>query len=411
MSSHSSLPGARLSAGVRAAQDPRGRLIDAYVCLVGLLIAGYACFAPGIYHEWSAGDWLINYQGGFVRRGLAGTPLLLLSRLSGLSPVLLSLLLGLLVYAVLLVSLRRLVRQSSRSVWVLAALVSPAGLSFQLLDPYVGFRKELILLSALAWLLAYGEPLLRRRAATTVFMLVVCTLTILSHEGMICFLPYLFAALPVCGRGVRDSLRLCVLPCLAAVAAAATCALHPGDAEIARRICASLGLSYATDGTSMCRGGPISFLGMSPAAARAQTAQLIAFGHYWRLYPPLVVLALLPALAGSRQLRAEGRTRGLRIVWLAAAAGWAGSLPLFLFAEDWGRWIYINALCLTLLLLRLDRCTRPLRAAQPLGALGRLRLAALALYGGLWTLPHFVWSVPERLGYVGLLATTARHML
>jgi len=36
-------------------------------------------------HPWQTGDWLINYQSGFVRRGLIGELFFMLSRLTGLN--------------------------------------------------------------------------------------------------------------------------------------------------------------------------------------------------------------------------------------------------------------------------------------------------------------------------------------
>ena len=347
-----------------------------------------------------------------MRCGLAGSVLLglsrlsRLSRLSGLSPASLAVAAGLVLYAVLLLSARRLMRRSSRALWTWAALLSPATLSFQLLDPHGGFRKELILLAFLAVLLACGQSLLRHRGASLFVLLGVCVTCVLSHEGLICFLPYLVAALVLSGCRLRDSLLLAAPPGLAALAAAVAATLHPGSLDTARSICASLGRTLTLHGGSICHGGAIPYLGVSSAVARSETAAVVGQNHYWRFYAPLVLLCLAPLLAGSRRLLAAGRGRELRVIWLAAGVSGAGSLMLFLYAEDWGRWIYIHTVCLSLLLLRLDAETAPVRLPGRPRARHLPRLAALALYAGCWTLPHCVVihvAPTPRLGYLGLL--------
>ena len=39
------------------------------------------------YDSWTIGEWLINYQGGFVRRGLSGETIYFLSNSLKISPI------------------------------------------------------------------------------------------------------------------------------------------------------------------------------------------------------------------------------------------------------------------------------------------------------------------------------------
>jgi len=94
----------------------------------------------------------------------------------------------------------------------------------------------------------------------------------------------------------------------------------------------------------------------------------------------------------------------VRVVWCMAALSFAGSLILFVYATDWGRWIYIHVVSIAVLLLYLDGLRRAGRSPES-PATGRRRVLVCALlffYATLWTLPHVPMQTP-RFGYVGLV--------
>jgi hypothetical protein len=96
------------------------------------------------------GDWLVNYEGGFVRRGLLGQMLLWEGRSfpGTLLPLVLSIQVAL--YGMLLVWGYRLLSPHVQSrVSILLLGLSPASFLFEALNPQ-GFRKELLGLVLLA---------------------------------------------------------------------------------------------------------------------------------------------------------------------------------------------------------------------------------------------------------------------
>ncbi|MGC8529497.1 MAG: hypothetical protein ACP5OP_04775, partial [Leptospirillia bacterium] len=60
-----------------------------YFLIILVFIAVGAWNQIGFHEGFNIGDWLINYQGGFVRRGLIGEILYHLSRLTTVSPAIL----------------------------------------------------------------------------------------------------------------------------------------------------------------------------------------------------------------------------------------------------------------------------------------------------------------------------------
>ena len=377
-----------------------------------LVFIGAATLLNGILSEhfnasWSISEWLINYEGGFVRRGLSGEAGYLLGHLFGISPVFCVVFFYLSLYGVLLLAVRQLVLQSSLSFWVLAVMLSPATFSFQVLDMWAGFRKEVIYIAALSLLLALLQRSRLSAAGATVYIAAALSVAILCHEPLICFAPYFFAALVLSGFTPVQAARQCAIPFALGVGVAFLCARHPGNMNIATQICSSVGYKLLPEGTQVCADGAITHLSYTSAMAAAETRHAIQQYGYYRLYPCRFVLVFIPAILGSVALYRRGFRRNVKILWLTAAASFVASLLLFVFAMDWGRWIYIHAISISLLLLFMDgrddgstvvtpvsRSVRPWRR--------RAAVFALAVYATFWTLPGYNLKTP-RFGYVGLV--------
>ena len=95
---------------------------------------------------WQTGDWLINYGGGFVRRGLVGELLHGLA-VDGWQLLWLVALVQVGLVLVLFTSSGILFWRTSASPAWLMLTVSPAFLMFPVLYPFGGLRKELFILA------------------------------------------------------------------------------------------------------------------------------------------------------------------------------------------------------------------------------------------------------------------------
>ncbi len=400
------------------------QLLLGYLVGVAAVVAIYAVRNARALHPWVLGEWLINYSAGPVRRGLLGELVLVASRGLHLPLVGLTLALQLAIYAVFYGGVYRLSAGVRWSLPLVAALVSPATMAFTVLDPPSSVRKEALLFATLAVVLLLlrravrsGAGAVRPLMPTGVLLAVVAPVLVLTHEALLCYLPYLFAAPFLLLPQWRTALRLVAVPALLAVIAAALVVGHPGDRAQASRICdsvgASVGTRFSVDDIAGPCGGAIAYLGMSRPAAREETRRAALVYRYDTRYPLPMALALAPAallLWGRlRRGRAEERRRAW---WLIGFAGVAllGSLPLFVYARDWGRWVHLHATCLLLLLLALEWMGRDEGVREDAGALELARErprrlvagAALLLYATAWTLPA-VGIFPGRFGYLDLL--------
>jgi hypothetical protein len=386
-----------------------------YAVLVYLILIAFVTTAFGVLNGriksvWAVGDWLINYQGGFVRRGLIGEVALQAAHALHISPIVVVIFLQLCLYYAIFYCVWSLAKKSSLDLAILAAIVSPATLAFQVLDPPAGFRKDIIFLAGLSLLL-----LLLKRSSTSAIALSVylsCTvvLALLCHESLSFYLPYYFGAVYIANRDFRLSLKIAVVPVILAAITFVVVYEHPGSPQVAQQICGSLGATMTVPNAGLC-GGAIYYIGNDQNFYHDEVMMLIHVFHYWALYPVLLCLALVPlGLAFLRPKSGEKTNNAMTALAFTVACAALTSVPLFYVGADWGRWICVHATSIMLILLFIDQTTENKETA-PVWMAGSHRWLAtglLAVYATCWTLPH-VPIFEGRFGYFSLVKYLAQY--
>jgi hypothetical protein len=382
------------------------RWFGLYLVFVATVSSVYGFLNARRGSGWAIGEWLTNYSAGFIRRGLVGEVVLLLGRASEINLVWIVFGIQVAVYLIFLWCVYRLT-EGLRWGWMVAALLlSPATLGFIVLDPPNGFKKEILLFAALGaviCLLLYARLRDWQMAALLSTLGVVL---VLSHEPLLFYLPYIFAAVALHSSSMRRALGVVAWPAILCGIAAIAVLLHPGDRAMAEKICSSVGGTLGTldvHDADVC-GGALLWLQQSLAEAHSYVMVAARLHHSFSLYGLLAVPTLLPAIAALVMLyRRDAARREVKIIAASSAVAFAGSLFVFYSGRDWGRWIHIHAVCLMLLVLMVSRGERP--GAQPpiclRGARRWAAVAALAIYATCWTLPA-VDIFPARSGCYGL---------
>ncbi|KMM16318.1 hypothetical protein [Synechococcus sp. GFB01] len=349
---------------------PKGAVAGLWTVLKALILlipAVLATQAVVNYHQlldgnaYQVNEWMINYQGGFARRGLSGEILLAVARgLGGLDLGAWALLLtGLSAWGYALATLPRLL--TARLPVAVAAAYAPVFYPmFLFWDANAVARKDVLALLFTLALLALTR--LRARAMPGILLAgggIGLALLSLTHEALFFFAAPVFLIIGWLGlrrRGIsrrRALLRLGLssAPALLAMLAIAVWGSVPSQAAVeamcmawkdldAAMICAPL--QPAFDAVT----NPENYVGELP-----QT-----WGGDWRQYRRVLLMLLyLGALFGAvlpELMAGLGSRRRLRRRSLLVAAGCLlPTVPLYAVSTDYGRWLATAASCACLILL------------------------------------------------------------
>ena len=364
-----------------AAAPARARLLRA-----GLLIAVLAAFwvaqidaSRRFLHQypwsWSWSEMLVDYQGGFVKRGLLGEAAFRLQGVISPDRLVVDALAAAYLFASagLVLALRLPARFAG-----LLFLASPAGGLFPLLNPAAFGRKDAFVLAALV------AGFLTARSCRRPNLALAGTMAIFLVAGLlveIAWFYYPLVAAVLLARWRERPLRWRLGAAAAAAAYTLGClalTLLAPKVDTAAIAASWNHMPFDTDVTgALCclNFGFAQALGI----ARATLPSL-------RGYAVAALLGTLPlALLAARRPPA-------RVDPLAAAVGAAGLLaaafPLAVTA-DWGRYIYLwhTAAFLSYWTASRDRPDAAARRPTPEGLL--LRVALLALYASTWQVVHY----------------------
>lgn len=355
---------------------------------LGRAIREYASTIPLGGDPWMTGDWLINYAGGFVRRGLFGELFLAVAPagepgLWGLFAFQLGCYGVVLAYCVHALILARF------SWSAIALLCGPVGLAFVGWDTQGGFRKEILVFALLA-LLAWSR---RGDNRTRILLLVSGTLplwalSVFSWESTAQLLP---AVVYLLWTGAHRPLvvfrrSMAALYAVVAGVGAVLSALAHGEPGTPGQICAAV-RAHGFLGPDLCGsvsagGGGIDAIGWTSARA------ILDVAASWPLYVgflPLIGLALLPVVASR---------------WFTANWGWflvitVAVLPMYFVVTDYGRWTHVLVMALAFCVTAADPLEAHASVWNPLVAV---------LYVTLWGMPHHL--APDASWYgLGLVNT------
>jgi hypothetical protein len=332
-------------------------------------------------HSWKTGDWLINYSGGFIRRGLMGSFALFISNLLLVNVKWIIFFIQAFVFICFVyLVLKEFYKFNSESTLVLWLLNPSFAFIFWLNDPSVAFRKEILIYLTLVFFLnaLKGDFI---SYAWLILGYVAFGIAGFSHEAIVFFLPaFLFPFYDYYSRfpNARYTLIKLVIPVLFLTFAVILVAkLFTGSEHHMDAICRSLDpFNLRSD---ICEGA-ISWLQRD---AKFAHQEVVDFGpKVWINYFILLILSVAPFL-----LFKPDRNLFLFYSSTILAIG-----PLFYLASDHGRWIsmIVTSCLLTTLWLR------PLVFKNSLKGYG--------FYGFCFV---FIWALPncgKELPGLGLLS-------
>ena len=142
------------------------------------------------YSDWQYADWLINYQGGFIRRGLIGELLFKTQNFLLLDLDILVLCFVILLYLVLTIFLVKSVKYLENSKIDTLIFLSPGFFLYPIMNSEIIGRKEIFLFAILG-LFVFLEKYVKDRYLLVITIFIVLVLS-LTHTGLLFYSPYLF---------------------------------------------------------------------------------------------------------------------------------------------------------------------------------------------------------------------------
>lgn len=359
-----------------AHQIPLPRAIVAFGILglsAAVALLNYAVVIAYGGNDHQAADWLISYPDGFVRRGLFGE---LLFGIAPNGPGTLWLLFAIQVacYIPLYAFFVNYLFRTNFSWSAIALVASPAALPFIGWDPLGGFRKEILGFLALV-LIAFARRQLAQRWRIVLLLtaLAAWTLGVFSWEALALMLPAVgFLLLTEPTLPLRRTMT--GLFTTIGVGAFTASTIWHGNAATSTQLCTKI-LNHGL-GQNLCTGA-VAWMGRGVQDSMDALTKGAATnsGYFF-----MIAVALLP-IALSPWLRRYG-------VWALAAT--IGIAPLFVLGIDYGRWIHILVIELSICIAVSQRELIESRLWNPL---------SVGLFVSLWALPHADPTLPNTPGW------------
>jgi hypothetical protein len=323
--------------------------------LCGMVAISHRVVFSGEADSFAVSEWLINYAGGFVRRGLGGATILWLASALNESPRVVLFAILLVCYAIIFASVAAMMlRLRDANYLELLLAISPFATLFPLLHKVAGQRKEVLIL-ALAGVAGTTSAGRLDSGAKYVGWSLAFALLVATHDGSIFFLPLFVIYLQMLAPPRRPLAYRAVLLLLPAAGVFLLSCLRSAQVDVGA-ICAAM---YRAAQGGWCIAAPADSFPFAAAWLKASALEglrsvIVRYtaGSFTTL--PLTLLAgaagLIPVVIALRRdtaLLPAVQALPLRssFVWLSILA----VTPVFAVGNDWNRWFYIATSLLTLL--------------------------------------------------------------
>ena len=284
-------------------------------------------------HTFLTSDWLINYNYGFVKRGLAGT---IFFNLTSDPDLMLDIISGVLItiYLFIFYFLNKSFKSQKQNLISIILIFSPAAFLFPIYDSQGGFRKEIIGILAL-FIIASQFRNKNYRPYLTLGAFIY-TFGIFSHSVNFFFLTtILFIIYKFYQSKNFYDYGLFIVPTLIYLLMYVVFSASENELYFIRdNICDDL---RNMNLFNLCGHGSFDYLVWDINANYVITQNFIInerrSEHY--IYILLFIISLIPYLF-------DKNIKNFFAPFFIISISF---IPLFVFAIDWGRWIYIMSIC------------------------------------------------------------------
>lgn len=278
-------------------------------------------------HAWILGDWLINYQdGGFKRRGISGSFLFVLYNITGIKLQLLVFLEQLFFYVFFMFFFFKTLRYRVVTIGYVLFVLSPLTFVFCLNNLTSVGRKEIIIFSIFAFFVYSISSNSYSKLRENVVLTMIFG-SVFFHEIMFFYVPYFIVVLYFFNQKVNwfNYSRYV----MAAFIPVVFIYLFGGDINQGKTL--AILLQKGVD----IKGGIIQW-----------PTEFDTFSYYldyskmYALYALSFLLGLVLVFFLLKELSLNNKV--IKEFFMIIGACFIFTIPIFILAVDWGRWIYIH---------------------------------------------------------------------
>ncbi|GBD40923.1 hypothetical protein HRbin39_00295 [bacterium HR39] len=327
---------------------------------------------------WSTYPWMISWPGYYVRRGLVGEVIQLLSHAFNVDPRVTILAIYLTLSAIFAYCMVRV--SAGQPLLALAILGSSFGMAFNVVDAGSTLRHESFFLAAYS---AFCLAVVRERHRLALAIMTASALLLpLIHEGIALYFPFFLLVWQVLGNGPAGAERMARgigLLWAAVMLVTGVLAMKAGGEDTVRDICREISsVAGDWDWPGRCEDAPPLWFYRNNGLRTAIHYVLeylvhgVLNGHVAAIYTFAMTWLITFALSDI-QFLAGHLLRARRTLFAAFVV----PMVLFILGVDWARWVHAYHLSLGILVISLS--VRHSQAESSSGIAGTWRSIAVAL--------------------------------
>tara|TARA_B100000579_G_scaffold146030_1_gene118463 strand:+ start:1042 stop:2214 length:1173 start_codon:yes stop_codon:yes gene_type:complete len=284
--------------------------------------------------EWTISEWLINYQGGFTRRGLIGELVFQFSKIISVSVREVILIFQIITYLIYFSLLFYFFKNVKKNLILIFSIFSPLFIIYPIAEVEVLGRKEIfIFISFLIIINIFSSKKLNNKQY--LYFSIILSLICLIWEGVVIYLPYFLFLLLIKNKFVLNKknlfqIILSFVPILITFYFIFSYRLSSSEIKI---MCDSIGECY----------GAITYLNRDISSNIGEVASKFKISYLIR-YIIIFIVGFFPLilLIVNSKFNFKYKYQNSYLVLISFILTFLPTLSFFYIAQDWGRWMNIS---------------------------------------------------------------------
>ena len=286
------------------------------------------------YVEWTISEWLINYQGGFTRRGLIGEIVFQISKLSSLTIRETILTFQIATYLIYFYLLYKFLKDTNNNILFIFAIFSPLFVIYPIAEVEVLGRKEIfIYVSFLLIVNIFSIKNIQNRHYF--YFSIILMISCLIWEGFVIYISYFIFILIlknnlVLNKSFLTKLTISLIPLSISFYFVF---FHRLDENGLKMMCQSINECY----------GAISYLNRSLSSNISEVTSKFQISFLIR-YIIVLIIGFFPLflLIKNSKLNYKQKFKNDYFYLIFFIIIFTPSLIFYYIAQDWGRWVSIS---------------------------------------------------------------------